>query len=200
MTVPGKFACRPELFWMLTSPETCGHEVSVPITQLVPSELARGAPIVVNRIPAEAVVELETIVLLMMFTFRASTKEIPAPSQPATLSAMMLLVTVGDHHCDGVVGNASTSEPLMFCKRRPPPLPVSAALPMIRLALMTRLGPMPSLGVRRIAGSRQSMSIAPPHVVSTSGVPMTRRPPPLAGIVGLRLWLNRIELCSMSPL
>src|SRR5580704_15752108 len=78
---------------MLTSPATCGHEVSVPITQLVPSELARGYPIVVKRIPADAVVELETIVLLMMFTFNASTIEIPAPSQPATLSGMRVRLT-----------------------------------------------------------------------------------------------------------
>ena len=57
-----------------------------------------GAPMVVNRIPAEAVVELDTTVLLMKFTFKASSIETPAPSQPATLSAMMLLVIVGDHH------------------------------------------------------------------------------------------------------
>ena len=70
--------------------------------QLVPSELASGAPMVVNRMPAEAVVELETIVLLMMFTFSASSSEMPAPSQPATLSAMMLLVICGEYHCAGV--------------------------------------------------------------------------------------------------
>jgi len=34
----------------------------------------------------------------------------------------------------------------MFCKRRPPPLPLSAALPIIKLALITRPGPVPSLG------------------------------------------------------
>ena len=68
------------------------------VVQLVPGALASGAPMVVNRIPAEAVVELETIVLLMMLTFRASSIEIPAPSQPATLSAMMLLVIMGENH------------------------------------------------------------------------------------------------------
>src|SRR5580704_16502931 len=106
--------------------------------------------------PAEAVVEFDTIVLLMMLTFSASTIEMPAPSQPATLSAMMLLVTVGEYHREGVVGKASTSPPLTFCRRRPPPLPASAPLPMIRLALITRFGPAPSLGVRSEAGSRQS--------------------------------------------
>ncbi len=95
-------------------------------TQLVPSELASGAPSVLNSMPAEAVVEFDTIVLLMMLTFSASSSEMPAPSQPATLLAMMLLVTFGDHHWDGVVGNATTSEPLMFWKRKPPPLPASA--------------------------------------------------------------------------
>src|SRR5579864_5884380 len=106
---------------MVTSPDGCGHEVVELVMQLVPSELARGAPIVVNKIPAEAVVELETIVLLTMFTFNASSREIPAPSQPATLSAMMLLVMLGEYHCDGVFGKASTSEPLTFWRRRPPP-------------------------------------------------------------------------------
>src|SRR3974377_1073383 len=106
--------------------------------QLLPSELAKGYPSVVKRIPAEAVVELDTTVLLMMFTFRASTSEIPAPSQPATLSAMMLLVIVGDHHWFGLSGKPITSEPLTCCKRRPPPLPDSAAFPMIRLALTSR--------------------------------------------------------------
>jgi hypothetical protein len=44
------------------------------------------------------------------------------------------------------------------------------------------------------------VSVVPPQVGSTSGAPITRRPPPLVGMVGLVLWLNRIELCSMSPL
>jgi hypothetical protein len=39
-----------------------------------------------------------------------------------------------------------------------------------------------------------------PQTISASGVPMTMRPPPLAGIVGLVLWLKMIVLCSMSPL
>src|ERR1035437_4457661 len=168
--------------------------------QLEPSELARGAPMVVNRIPAEAVVELETIVLLMIFAFRASSSEIPAPSQRATLSAMMLLVILGEDHWDGVVAKASTSEPFTCWRRRPPPLPDSAALPMIRLALMTRLGPMPSLGRTVLGPDTQSWSVVAPQGGAMSGVPMISKPPPLAGTVGLRLWLNRMELCSMSPL
>src|ERR1019366_8677899 len=139
--------------------------------QLEPSELAKGAPMVVNRIPAEAVVELETIVLLMMFAFSASSSEIPAPSQPATLSAMMLLVILGENHWDGVVGKASTSEPFTFWRRRPPPLPDSAALPMMRLAFTIVLGPIPSLGRTVLGPDTQSWSVVVPHGGAMSGVP-----------------------------
>src|SRR2546430_175722 len=78
---------------MATSPAGCGAEV-VPqfVVHVGPDELARGAPSVLNSTPEEAVVSLEMIVLLMMFATNASCSEIPAPSQPATLSAMMLLV------------------------------------------------------------------------------------------------------------
>ncbi len=62
--------------------------------QLVPWVLAKGAPIVLKSTPDEAVLSLDMIVLLMMFTFNASSSETPAPSQPATLLTMMLLVTV----------------------------------------------------------------------------------------------------------
>src|SRR5213080_1642047 len=44
------------------------------------------------------------MVLLMMFTLGESASEIPAPSQPPTLSTMMLLVTVTRFHCPGSVG------------------------------------------------------------------------------------------------
>jgi len=67
--------------------------------------------------PAEAVVSLEAIVLLIMFTPNESTIEIPAPSQPATLLVMMLLVTVTWNHFNGCVGNVITSLPLMSWKR-----------------------------------------------------------------------------------
>src|SRR6202165_2758924 len=167
--------------------------------QLFPSELARGAESVLKRTPAEAVVELEMTVLLMKSRFNASSRETPPPSHPATLLAMILLVTVAWYHCLGFVGKATTSVPLTFWNRRPPPLPDSAALPMIRLALMTSSGPMPSLGATEPSGGRQSASVVKPHGGSTSGVPMTRIPPPLAVIVGLRLWLNTTVLCSMRP-
>ena len=87
----------------------------------------------------------------------------------------------------------------MPCSRKPPPLPDSAPLPIIRLALITRPGPVPALGDAGVGG-RQSLSVVAPQAGSTSGAPITSRPPPLVGIVGFVLWLNRIELCSMSPL
>ena len=71
---------------------------------------------------------------------------------------MMLLVTCGEYQRLGFVGKASTSEPLMFWNAIPPPVPLSAALPMIRLALITRPGPTPSLGPTEPSGGTQSMS------------------------------------------
>src|SRR5213082_1041929 len=153
-----------------------------PVVELMgqgPDELARGAPIVLNSTPDDAVVSLDMTVLFMTFTANESTSEMPAPSQPATLLAMMLLVTFTEDQFAGVVGKVSTSPPLTDWKRMPPPLPLSAALPMIRLALITRPGPTPSLGVLGVGGT-QSASVVSPHGGSTSGAPITRIPPPLA--------------------
>src|SRR6202030_1761569 len=50
------------------------------------------------------------------------------------------------------------------------------------------------------AAHSASVVVVLAHTISASGLPMMTMPPPLAGIVGLVLWLNRIELCSMSPL
>ena len=83
----------------------------------------------------------------------------------------------------------------------------AAAAAGFRSVAHDQVGIDDQVGTNAVArGTEQSwitgnpMSMAPPHVGSTSGVPMTSRPPPLAGMVGLRLWLNRMELCSMSPL
>src|ERR1700756_5659480 len=144
--------------------------------QLFPSELAKGSPIVVKSMPDDAVVSLDMIVLLMMFTFNASSRETPPPSQPATLLTMMLLVTVAEYQGERdpvIPGNVTllvpfgkliTSEPLRCCKRRPPPLPLSAELPMIRLALITKPGPTPSLGPTEASGATQSTSWFAPQV------------------------------------
>src|SRR6201999_2097641 len=75
--------------------------------------LACGAPSVLNSTPAEAVVSFEATVLLMNFTFKASCRDTPPPSQPATLFAMMLLVTVTSYHSPGLPGKRVTSVPLM---------------------------------------------------------------------------------------
>src|SRR5579862_5560108 len=210
---PGKFDVRVVLFGMLTKPPGCGAEVVVPEVVLDgPCVLARGAPSVLKSMPEEAVESFDMMVLLMMLTFNASSSDTPPPSQPATLLTMMLLVTSGEYHGDMDVeipgnltvllpfGKLMTSVPLTFWNARPPPLPLSAWLPMIRLALMTRLGPAPSLGRIEPGAGTQSTSIEPPQAGSASGAPMISRPPPLVAIVGLVLWLKRIALCSMSPL
>src|ERR1035437_6157009 len=87
--------CSPALFWTATRPAGCGNDTVPQLAVHVgPDALAKGAPSVLKSTPAEAVVSLEIMVLLTRFTSRASWSEIPAPSQPATLLAMMLLVTV----------------------------------------------------------------------------------------------------------
>ena len=49
---------------------------------------------------------LETIVLLMKFTARESSRPTPPPSHPATLLAMMLLVTLTEYQFCGVMREA----------------------------------------------------------------------------------------------
>src|SRR5207237_4553676 len=178
----GKFATRVALFCTLTSPATCGHDaVVLPVCmQLLCWVLATGAPTVLNSTPADAVLSLDMIVLLMMSTFNASSRETPPPSQPATLLTMMLLVTVAEYHGEReplIPGNVTllapfgkliTSEPLTCCKRRPPPLPLSAALPMIRLASITGPGPTPSLGPTEPRAGTQSWSVGSLQGGSTS--------------------------------
>src|SRR5438105_848059 len=130
---------------------------------------------------------LKEIVLLTMFTLGESNSEIPAPSHPATLSTMMLLVTVTRFHCPGSSGKATMSDPLTAWKPMPPPVPLSAAFPMIRLALITSPGPTPSLGPiaaatipAAVEGGPQSRSVAslPLETISGSGGPVVTMPPP----------------------
>src|SRR5258708_9921650 len=139
-----RFAERTALCWITTNPPGCGHEAAVPFMQLDPCVLAIGPPSVVKSTPEDAVLVLETLVLLTMFRSTEPTSEHPAPSQPATLSAMMLLVTVTVFHCEGCLGKETMSEPLTAWKAMPPPLPASAALPMMSLALITTPTPTPS--------------------------------------------------------
>src|SRR5215470_9502326 len=102
------------------------------------------APSVLNSTPADAVVSFDTTVLLASVTLSASCNDTPPPSQPATLLAITLLVTVTSYHCVFTIGNVPTSTPFTCCKRRPPPLPLSALLPMMRFASITSPGPVPS--------------------------------------------------------
>src|SRR5207253_767894 len=195
--VAARFANKTALCCIATTPATCACEL-VPqfAVQVGPGWLAMGPPRVLKSTPDEAVLALKEIVLLTMFTLGESNSEIPAPSPPATLSTMMLLVTVTRFHCPGSSGKATMSDPLTAWKPMPPPVPLSAAFPMIRLALITSPGPTPSLGPiaaatipAAVEGGPQSRSVAalPLQTISASGVPMMIMPPPLAGIVGLVL-------------
>src|ERR1700751_6479039 len=114
---------------MLTTPAgwavevvTQGVEPWFPVVRLVPHGpwlLASGAPRVLNSTPDEAVVSFDAMVLLTMSVSNASTREIPAPSHPATLLVMMLLVTSMWYQLVGVDGNVTTSEPFTFRKAMP---------------------------------------------------------------------------------
>src|SRR5207302_580782 len=113
---------RIALFRWLTSPAGWGAEaVPQPVVQVGPCALASGAPRVLNRTPEEAVVALETIVLLTMSVFSASSSEIPVPAQPATLLTMTLFCRVTWCHCDGVFGKRVISAPLTCSRAIPPP-------------------------------------------------------------------------------
>src|SRR5215468_3509409 len=186
-TEPGRLDVMFTLFWIATRPAGCGVDEVGPFADgQLPSGLrppghgpwllANGAPSVLNSMPEDAVVSLDMIVLFTMSTNRASCSEMPAPSQPATLLVMILLVTVTWYqlspaahgvacglHRVGAVGNVSTSVPLTPCSRSPPPLPLSAPLPMIRLALITSFGPTPSegavIGCAAVPLFRQSWSV-----------------------------------------
>src|SRR5207237_3167559 len=177
--VAARFAIKTALFRCAATPAICARDV-VPqfAVQVGPCWLARGAPRVLKSTPDEAVLAFNAIVLLMMFTLGESSSEIPAPSHPATLSTMMLLVTVAEFHCPGTSGKATMSDPLTAWKSMPPPVPLSAAFPMMRLAVMASPGPAPSLGPIPAAtiagvpeGGPQSRSVAalPLQTISASG-------------------------------
>src|SRR5579871_3572557 len=156
-----------------------------------------GATMVSKRTPAVAVVSLDTTVLLMKLTFSASCIDTPPPAQPATLFAMMLLVTVIAYQLFGFSGLRCTSLPFTYCRRSPPPLPLWAVFPTNRFASILLPGPTPSL-----KPGAQSTSVTEPHsvgglpVMPSGAEPCTMSPPPQVGRVGLVLWLNRNALCA----
>ena len=87
-------------FSSAVTPADCGQDAWVvpaglPVlgsTQVPVGALVSGAPRLWMSTPEEARLSLLAMVLLMMETLSASSSEIPAPSQPATLLTMMLLV------------------------------------------------------------------------------------------------------------
>src|SRR5579863_2716713 len=94
MRSPAKVVVSNGVSCVLVTPADCGHDaVKLACTQLPAGALASGVPMLCVRTPEEASVSLLAMVLLMIFTFNESSSEIPAPSQPATLFTMMLLVT-----------------------------------------------------------------------------------------------------------
>src|ERR1700741_925457 len=104
---------------VLATPATCGHDaVFVPVgpvlVQFPAGALACGVPILLVSTPDDAKLSLWAMVLLTMLTFKASCKEIQAPSQPAMLLLMMLLVMLTLFQRVGSLGKVETSVPLTW--------------------------------------------------------------------------------------
>ena len=126
---------------MLTTPAGCGAEVVLDVVWLVaPGALASGAPMVLNSTPEEAVVSFDTMVLLTMLTSGILQRDAGAvPARHVVDDDVVGDAT--EFQSVGLRGEqAHTSVPLTDCRRMPPPLPLPRALPMIRLALITRPG------------------------------------------------------------
>ena len=129
---------------MLLTPAGCGQDavfapVGPVIVQFPAGALAIGVPMLEVSTPDDARLSLLAMVLLTMDTFNESCRDIPAPSQPARLFTMMLLVmdTLFHSVLAGVPplpqvtnagppvtthppGNAVTSVPLTWFRRMPP--------------------------------------------------------------------------------
>src|ERR1035438_9478299 len=114
---PVKVVVSSAEFCVLVTPADCGHDAvddpDGPVcTQFPAGALAEGVPMLLVSTPDVARESLWAMVLLMMFTANASCKEIPAPSHPATLLTMMLLVMVTSCHFVESCGKVDTSVPL----------------------------------------------------------------------------------------
>ncbi len=151
------------------------HVVSAPtVVQFGGPTLACAAASVLNSTPDDAVASFETTVLLMKLTFTASCSDTPPPAQPATLLPMMLLITRTAYHLLGSLGLRCTSVPLTCCSLSPPPLPLSAVLPISRLLSITRPGPAPSDN----CGAQSTSTVAFSQNVPSGGTPWAMMPPP----------------------
>src|SRR6266481_5888994 len=125
-------------FCVLVTPADCGHDaVLAPdglfCTQVPAGALATGVPTPWVSTPEVASESLLAMVLLTILTFNESCSDIPPPSQPTMLFTIMLLVIETLFQRDGCPGKEATSVPLTCCRRIPPPLPLSAILPWMRL-------------------------------------------------------------------
>jgi hypothetical protein len=152
------------------------------------------SPSVLKSTPEEAVVSLEVIVLFTISMFKASRRDTPAPSPSGYVvgddDTIPPAWIGGEAHHVGAIdvldGNA-------------------AATSSVRGVTHDEVGvdgeqrTVPSLGPV-VPGAEQSTLFLGVHGESASAAPIMSSPPPLVGVVGLVLWLNRNELCSMSPL
>src|ERR1700761_3164328 len=88
------------LFSTLTTPEICGHDWPLLAPQITSFdgevELARGANRDWNSGPGGAVASLEAICVFTRLPPTESSSNPPAPSHPAPLLTMMLLVTLAE--------------------------------------------------------------------------------------------------------
>src|SRR5215469_9084216 len=141
----GKVLVSSVEFRVLLTPAGCAHDAlfAVPIgpvrVKFPAGALASGVPRLFVSTPEVARESLWAMVLLMMLTFSESCNEMPAPSQPEMLFTMMLLVMLTSFQRLGCLAKVATSDPLTWLSRMPPPLPLSAEFPWIRLALITKL-------------------------------------------------------------
>ena len=119
-------------FCILVTPADCGHDaVPAALCAIAPGgALARGAPMLLVSTPDEAGGIVGGDRVVENVHLQRVLKEIPAPSHPATLLAMMLLVMRhAGTSLSGWSAKVDTSVPLTSWSRMPPPLPLPPRCP-----------------------------------------------------------------------
>ena len=140
------------------------------------------------------------MMVLMMFTFNASSREIPAPSQPGHVVDDDVVSDVRRVPADGRPGGAGHDvRPVHVLEAE---AAAAAALRRVAHDEVGIDGQAPDRchhrsGAIVFGGRPQSRS---PCRSGSRRRARMRIPPPLVGIVGLVLWLKMTVLCSMSPL